>query len=79
MRPVRIMHGSVRDALLGAVNSSQHHVGRINRMHEVGRESRILLRLVNGLVIYRVGNGQALQNSGDNIFISDRFIRLNTR
>ena len=51
MSPVRVVHCGEGQVFLVALYCRQHHVSRINRMHEVRRERRLVLGFVYWLSI----------------------------
>lgn len=69
MCPERVVDCSEGYVLFLALERGVHHVGRIERMNVVRRESRILLRLIDWLIIETFSHRERLNNCGDNVLL----------
>lgn len=78
MRPVRVVHRCESYIFILTVEGCQHHVGRVDAVDVVWRESRVLLALVNRLLIVIVRDIQLLQNRGHYVLGADILVGLNT-
>lgn len=79
MAPEGVVHGRERDAHLLALEGSVHHVGRVERMHEVRREGRVLLLLIYGLIVHALRHGQRLNYCRDDVLLRRRLVGLHAR
>ena len=76
--PVAIVYSCKCNSFLLALQCSQHHVSRVNRVHVVWREGRILFRFVYWLGIHVLSDCDLLNYCVYNVFVSNRFVRLHT-
>lgn len=73
------MDASKDYVLFVALQGSHHHVGRVDGVHVVWREGRVLFTLVDRLVVQAINHGDILQHSLDDVLLSQGLVRLNTR
>ena len=79
MRPITIVHSGKDNSFSHALHSSQHHVGGVDGMHEVWRESRVLLLLVYRLLVSVFSDCDVLDYCLDHVFLRYVFVRLDAR
>ena len=78
MGPVGVMHCGKGNASFVSLNGSHHHVGRVDGVHKVGREGRVLFAFVHWLVVDALGNAHLLNDCLNHTLARNGFVGLDT-